>query len=114
MCLSFSFFFQAEDGIRYLTVTGVQTCALPISETTASSIAPLERAGPGDLSFLASRRYLPYFQQTRAAIVLCKPEFAAEPAGPRCRVGVRDPHVARLARLPLVYPEPVWQPGIRP
>src|SRR2546430_3761234 len=27
---SFSFFFQAEDGIRYLTVTGVQTCALPI------------------------------------------------------------------------------------
>src|SRR2546430_10891319 len=25
-----SFFFQAEDGIRYLTVTGVQTCALPI------------------------------------------------------------------------------------
>src|SRR2546427_2498508 len=24
-------FFQAEDGIRYLTVTGVQTCALPIS-----------------------------------------------------------------------------------
>src|SRR2546430_9859968 len=27
----FWFFFQAEDGIRYLTVTGVQTCALPIS-----------------------------------------------------------------------------------
>src|SRR2546430_6395327 len=27
----FVFFFQAEDGIRYLTVTGVQTCALPIS-----------------------------------------------------------------------------------
>src|SRR2546430_16355815 len=27
---SFFFFFQAEDGIRDLTVTGVQTCALPI------------------------------------------------------------------------------------
>src|SRR5205085_5054000 len=27
------FFFQAEDGIRDLTVTGVQTCALPISES---------------------------------------------------------------------------------
>src|SRR5207247_5077163 len=25
-----SFFFQAEDGIRYPLVTGVQTCALPI------------------------------------------------------------------------------------
>src|SRR5205085_5334196 len=29
--LMFFFFFQAEDGIRDLTVTGVQTCALPIS-----------------------------------------------------------------------------------
>src|SRR5207248_10536517 len=30
---SFSFFFQAEDGIRDRTVTGVQTCALPICTT---------------------------------------------------------------------------------
>src|SRR2546430_11124745 len=29
------FFFQAEDGIRDLTVTGVQTCALPIFEIAA-------------------------------------------------------------------------------
>src|SRR2546430_7690588 len=32
MCATFFFFFQAEDGIRDLTVTGVQTCALPIFE----------------------------------------------------------------------------------
>src|SRR2546430_5408166 len=31
LCFFFVFFFQAEDGIRDLTVTGVQTCALPIS-----------------------------------------------------------------------------------
>src|SRR2546430_6548302 len=30
------FFFQAEDGIRDLTVTGVQTCALPISNSLAA------------------------------------------------------------------------------
>src|SRR2546425_9936173 len=30
----FFFFFQAEDGIRDKLVTGVQTCALPISEAT--------------------------------------------------------------------------------
>src|SRR2546429_7040740 len=28
------FFFQAEDGIRDVAVTGVQTCALPISSAT--------------------------------------------------------------------------------
>src|SRR5690625_5383411 len=33
----FFFFFQAEDGIRDGHVTGVQTCALPISHRTASS-----------------------------------------------------------------------------
>src|SRR2546430_12493566 len=33
--LLFCFFFQAEDGIRDLTVTGVQTCALPILEARA-------------------------------------------------------------------------------
>src|SRR5205085_7370659 len=37
------FFFQAEDGIRDLTVTGVQTCALPISISinTATFLARL-------------------------------------------------------------------------
>src|SRR5437762_4455724 len=30
-----SFFFQAEDGIRDTSVTGVQTCALPISDVWA-------------------------------------------------------------------------------
>src|SRR2546422_10499246 len=33
------FFFQAEDGIRDVAVTGVQTCALPISWTWAPPIA---------------------------------------------------------------------------
>src|SRR2546430_4335495 len=33
------FFFQAEDGIRDLTVTGVQTCALPISSAHSRTVA---------------------------------------------------------------------------
>src|SRR5256886_4345115 len=35
----FFFFFQAEDGIRDLTVTGVQTCALPIFLSAAAYAA---------------------------------------------------------------------------
>src|SRR5258708_32831193 len=34
------FFFQAEDGIRDDLVTGVQTCALPISRSCAASHDP--------------------------------------------------------------------------
>src|SRR5256886_17174588 len=39
MLLLVLFFFQAEDGIRDLTVTGVQTCALPISDTRPKTAA---------------------------------------------------------------------------
>src|SRR2546426_2854173 len=38
-CIFFFFFFQAEDGIRDYKVTGVQTCALPIS--AGSNVAVL-------------------------------------------------------------------------
>src|SRR2546427_4134007 len=39
----FFFFFQAEDGIRDLTVTGVQTCALPILKAhMVSKIQPFQ------------------------------------------------------------------------
>src|SRR5256885_4469227 len=37
------FFFQAEDGIRDYKVTGVQTCALPISRRSAKEAAYAER-----------------------------------------------------------------------
>src|SRR5256886_6365097 len=44
------FFFQAEDGIRDLTVTGVQTCALPIS-FTASVTSPVTGTPTGTVTF---------------------------------------------------------------
>src|SRR5438445_4054157 len=42
----FFFFFQAEDGIRDIGVTGVQTCALPISTASACSQLPVPRIHP--------------------------------------------------------------------
>src|SRR5437016_7726309 len=38
------FFFQAEDGIRDWSVTGVQTCALPISRKRPADLEPGENA----------------------------------------------------------------------
>src|SRR5437016_9288165 len=44
--VSISFFFQAEDGIRDWSVTGVQTCALPIlsdrTQTIRASVADVQ------------------------------------------------------------------------
>src|SRR5215471_5685629 len=60
------FFFQAEDGIRDLYVTGVQTCALPISLSEAlppgyvtvereRSMSDRMRGRPGEVSKVAVR-----------------------------------------------------------
>src|SRR3989440_12705315 len=43
------FFLQAEDGIRYLIVTGVQTCALPISRVELGHLG--SRVADEDVEF---------------------------------------------------------------
>src|SRR3990167_10851098 len=61
--LFFILFFQAEDGIRDLTVTGVQTCALPILDDPRGRAAPLPLGHPPLLCPAASRRE--YISKTR-------------------------------------------------
>src|SRR5690349_1257639 len=55
---SFLFFFQAEDGIRDLYVTGVQTCALPICVAKSAAgmldLEPLEDGERGAIVNTAS------------------------------------------------------------
>src|SRR5256886_4312525 len=56
------FFFQAKDGIRYLTVTGVQTCALPISAggqlRQPLALAAQERSEAESVVQLRQRRHV--------------------------------------------------------
>src|SRR2546430_5342914 len=56
--MMYFFFFQAEDGIRDLTVTGVQTCALPIFVLVRGHARdePACRLGPGALEHVARGR----------------------------------------------------------
>src|SRR6266496_2195433 len=96
-CVLFSFFFQAEDGIRDLYVTGVQTCALPIwpleSVTWLAGMAVITGrccGQPGRLrkvgyeKFLAAvRRELPRWggKYVRHSIVRGLWEALADPGG---------------------------------
>jgi UDP-3-O-[3-hydroxymyristoyl] glucosamine N-acyltransferase len=84
------------------------------SDTHVAAIAPLERAGPGDLSFLVSGRYLPYFERSRASIVLCAEALATAAGGATTRIIVPDPHAALLTVLAVLYPTPAWTPGVHP
>src|SRR6478672_3081083 len=62
--LCFFFFFQAEDGIRDLIVTGVQTCALPISGLRYSTLARIVAATPSVTELSLTRGVFP----TRSAM----------------------------------------------
>src|SRR6266496_5120797 len=84
----FVFFFQAEDGIRDLYVTGVQTCALPISllaeqdskpgrAPSAKRVTAKPAASSGERA--ASRRAAPSRART-AAKATAKPAAASKTA----------------------------------
>src|SRR2546427_7587372 len=81
---------------------------------TVAGIAPLERAGLGDLSFLASPRYAPYFERTSASVVLVAPALESTNGGPETRIVVTDPYAALLVVLPVLYPQAVWEAGVHP
>jgi UDP-3-O-[3-hydroxymyristoyl] glucosamine N-acyltransferase len=55
-----------------------------------TGVAPLDRAGPGDLTFLALARYLDEFRSSQAGVVLVPEELADVPGGPVNRIAVPD------------------------
>ncbi len=77
-------------------------------------VAPLESAGPGDLSFVASPRYLPYVQTTAAAAVLVRAQDELVLPAHLAQIEVRDPRLALAALLPLFHPPPELPVGVDP
>src|SRR3989440_5351559 len=63
-CAVLFFFFQAEDGIRDLIVTGVQTCALPILAVFLGALLVCAASGAGASSL---ERFAEFVAKTRAA-----------------------------------------------
>lgn len=76
-------------------------------EVRLSRIAPLDRAGIGDISFLASAKYAKLLVESKAGAVLISPELQDAPGLCANRVVVAKPHEAILALLPKLYRQPV-------
>src|SRR6266404_6900153 len=66
----FLFFFQAEDGIRDKLVTGVQTCALPISTARQRPYSP--RPPPTEMRY-APTQHPPHARRRRTRLPGCPP-----------------------------------------
>src|SRR3546814_9602211 len=92
-------------------VTGVQTCAPPILAAIAEAelaagvdgarrfadVAPLDAAGPDDVSFLDNRRYVGQFGASKAGACIVSPELAERaPPGMALR---SEEHTSELQSL---------------
>ena len=71
-----------------------------------TGLAPLDRAGPSELSFLGATKYVKLFAESRAGGVLVTPELAATVGPCANRIVVAKPHEAMLKLLPQFYRMP--------
>ena len=83
-------------------------------DTEISSVASLDRARAGQLSFCASSKYAPLLAETAASVVLVSPEVARSATKAAARVIVDKPHDSMLALLPRLYVLPQRMPGVHP
>ena len=75
-------------------------------------VAPLERAVPEELTFLASPRYLPYLAESRAGALLVDAALAERGRTAMPRIVVRDVHKALALVLERLYPRAPAEPGV--
>ncbi len=76
--------------------------------------APLHVAKPGDLSFVAARKYLPQFKTTKAAACLTSETLARDLGQDKPLVIVPNPQLAYAIIAGLLFPEPTSNGQISP
>ena len=76
------------------------------------SVAPLDRAGPADISLLVSLGYRTELQGSAAGAVLVTEELATEAATVCTAIVVKDPGRALSQVVARLYPVPVPAPGV--
>ena len=73
-------------------------------------VAPLEEAGPGDLSFFSNRKYRRAFEESRAGAVLVEPDEEAPPG--RTLLRAKNAYLAFAKIATLFHPPAHAVPGV--
>jgi len=108
------------EGEHALTAAAVAAAVDGIVQGDGSAlvtgVAPLERAGPGQLTFLAAARYAPLLagRPDGVGVLLVSPALAATPGAARARIVVDAPLDAMLTLLARLHPSVPAVPGIHP
>ena len=77
-------------------------------------VAPLQTAGPTQVSFLDNRRYSPLLVATRAGAVIVHPDLAAQVPATAVAIVTPEPYLGWAKVASLFHPPVPLQPGIHP
>ncbi len=84
------------------------------TERLLHGIAPLQTAGPEDVSFLDNRRYLDALERTEAGAVIVHPDFAPRVPSATAAIVTAEPYPGWARVAALFHPAPPVRPGIHP
>jgi UDP-3-O-[3-hydroxymyristoyl] glucosamine N-acyltransferase len=77
-------------------------------------VAPLQSAGPAQVSFLDNRRYLPELQRTRAGAVIVHPDHVAKVPVTAVALATPEPYLGWARVAALFHPPAPLRPGVHP
>ena len=77
-------------------------------------VAPLQLAGPSQVSFLDNRQYLPLLKDTRAGAVIVHPGMADKVPATSIAIVTPEPYLGWARVAALFHPAPPVTPGIHP
>ena len=107
-------FFRRSGPYPLAVVAGAARGVANECDLLFEGVAPLQTAGPNEVSFLDNRRYASALDQTSAGAVIVHPDMAARVPAKTVAIVTTEPYAAWARVAALFYPVPPVSPGIHP
>jgi len=105
-------FFRRSGPFPLAVVASTARGAVQQVELLLEGVAPLQTAGPNEVSFLDNRRYVSALEHTSAGAVIVHPDLAARVPTTAKAIVTSEPYAAWARVAALFYPLPPPSPGI--
>jgi len=107
--------FFSRSGPHSLAIVAEAACGVAREhDLLLEGIAPLQTAGPNEVSFLDNRRYAAALEQTSAGAVIVHPDMQTRVPAATVSILTTDPYAGWARVAALFHPVPPVSPGIHP
>jgi UDP-3-O-[3-hydroxymyristoyl] glucosamine N-acyltransferase len=107
-------FFRRSGPHSLAAVVDAAGADAPPRRLMLSGVAPLQTAGPGDVSFFDNRKYAEALADTRAGAVIVHPDMAERVPPSAVAITADEPYVAWARVAALFHPIPPARQGVHP